>query len=187
MDNNKDSFFSMDRLVEFGMGMAMSQQIVQGMNNMMASMRQPPLTQNVYNSLPVQQTINPVQNQQPVYQQYNGFQRVAFQQTSQNPAAFAQVGNVAEQITPPPVPQENNGASENPDIPIFDVYYISRQKGNSEGPFSSTEIARLVVEKQVKAETLVWKAGLTEWKTAADFPDILALIALVPPELPNCD
>ena len=66
MDNNKDSFFSMDRLVEFGMGMAMSQQIVQGMNNMMASMRQPPLTQNVYNSLPVQKTINPVQNQQPV-------------------------------------------------------------------------------------------------------------------------
>lgn len=107
MDNNKDSFFSMDRLVEFGMGMAMSQQIVQGMNNMMASMRQPPLTQNVYNSLPVQQTINPVQNQQPVYQQYNGFQRVAFQQTSQNPAAFAQVGNVAEQITPPPSLSKN--------------------------------------------------------------------------------
>ena len=42
MQVTKENFFSMDRLVEFGMGMAMSQQIVQNMNNMMASMRQMP-------------------------------------------------------------------------------------------------------------------------------------------------
>ena len=47
MQNTKDSFFSMDRLVEFGMGMAMSQQITQTMNAMMASMRPPPQVQQL--------------------------------------------------------------------------------------------------------------------------------------------
>ena len=185
MNTTKDSFFSMDRLVEFGMGMAMSQQIVQGMNNMMASMKQPPLAQNVYNSLPVQQPVNSVQNQQPVYQQYNGYQKVAVQQISQNPGAFAQAGSGDSLTVPPPVPRDNRKTLESASLPLFEAFYISRQKGITEGPFSGTEIARLVAEKKVKAETLVWKAGLKEWKTAADFPDIVALIALVPPELPD--
>ena len=55
MQNTKDSFFSMDRLVEFGMGMAMSQQITQTTNAMMASMRQPPQVQVAAQPLYVQQ------------------------------------------------------------------------------------------------------------------------------------
>ena len=39
MDNN--SFFSIDRLVEFGMGMAVAQQMVKTMNESMTSMHVP--------------------------------------------------------------------------------------------------------------------------------------------------
>lgn len=173
----------MDRLVEFGMGMAMSQQIVQGMNNMMASMRQPPLTQNVYNALPVQQPINHAQMNQPVFQQYNGVKQVVPQQVSQNPAAFANSDSMSANNVPPPVPQKNDTATNNADLPLAEVFYISREQGKSEGPFSGTEIARLVAEKQVLANTPVWKPGYNEWKTAADFQELLALIALVPPKL----
>lgn len=38
---NDDNFFSINRLVEFGMGMAVSQQMVQTMNNAMTNMHIP--------------------------------------------------------------------------------------------------------------------------------------------------
>ena len=49
MDN--DSFFSMDRLIEFGMGLAVSQQMVQMMNQTIQNMHVPG-------------AMNPMQNQQ---------------------------------------------------------------------------------------------------------------------------
>lgn len=38
---NEDSFFSIDRLVEFGMGMAVAQQMINTMNSAMANMQIP--------------------------------------------------------------------------------------------------------------------------------------------------
>lgn len=178
MNNNKDSFFSMDRLVEFGMGMAMSQQIVQNMNNMMAGMKQPPLAQSVY---------------QPLGGQTLGVQaqktwNVAPQQVSQSSAAAMQTepGSPAgtSAVVPPPLPQGNQTPAQVVQ-PIPEVFYISVENGKAEGPYSGTEIARLVTEKKVTAQTPVWKTGMAEWKTAADFPDLVAIIALVPPEMQN--
>ncbi|MEE3411258.1 MAG: DUF4339 domain-containing protein [Treponema sp.] len=161
MQNNKDSFFSMDRLVEFGMGMALSQQIVQNMNNMMASMRQPPLAQGLCQPFGMQAAPGAGANGQPMFQTYAG--------QGTPPAQSASAA------------QANAGAQ--PLLP--EVFYISRESGKSEGPYSGTEIARLVVEKKVTAQTWVWKTGMAEWKAAADFPDLLAIIALVPPETPS--
>lgn len=189
MNNTKDSFFSMDRLVEFGMGMAMSQQIVQNMNNMMASMRQPPLAQEVYQPLGFQTPINPAIQSQPVTQQsVQKVWSVAPQQASQSPASLTQAG----MPEPPPVPQpsspEQNDIKlvQSVQMPIPEVFYISQGNGGkTDGPYSGTEIARLVAEKKVVAQTPVWKTGLSEWKTAAEFPDLVAIIALVPPEFPK--
>jgi hypothetical protein len=169
MQNTKDSFFSMDRLIEFGMGMAMSQQIAQSMNNMMCQMRQPTLTQNIYQ--PLQE-----QNRTPVYQQY-----ATQQQVSQNPTAFSQAGKTARPVSPPPIPQ--NAVQSILSIP--EVFFISTENKKTKGPFCITEIARLVGEKKITAETLIWKNGTTEWKKAQDFTELLALIALIPPELTN--
>lgn len=44
---NNDSFFSMDKLVEFGLGMAMAQQMVQMMNQAMNQMQVPGSVQTI--------------------------------------------------------------------------------------------------------------------------------------------
>ena len=162
MQVTKENFFSMDRLVEFGMGMAMSQQIVQNMNNMMASMRQMPQMQVYAQPLYAQPVMQQGMPMQPVYRQYAGQPEAA----AQPQAVPQQVQGKQEALPPPP--------------PLPEVYYIV-QDGKQAGPYSGTEIARLVAEKQVSAQTPVWKPGLTEWKAAADFSELVALIALVPP------
>lgn len=62
MDEN--SFFSIDRLVEFGMGMAMAQQMVQMMNQSMKQMYVPGSIQSM--PVPPVPTIYVVQNGQAV-------------------------------------------------------------------------------------------------------------------------
>ncbi len=164
MQVTKENFFSMDRLVEFGMGMAMSQQIVQNMNNMMASMRQMPQMQVYAQPLYAQPVMQQGMPMQPVYRQYAGQPEPA----PQPQAVPQQVQGKQEALPPPP--------------PLPDVYYIV-QDGRQAGPYSGTESARLVAEKRVSAQTPVWKPGLAEWKTAADFAELVALIALVPPSV----
>ena len=160
---DKDSFFSMDRLVEFGMGMAMSQQIAQSMNNMMAQISTPPQV----HFQPTHLAMQPVQVAPAI---------PTLAQTAQRaPSVAGGAASASAQGTQTPTKA----------ISIPEVYYVSLQKGKSEGPYSGTEIARLVMEKKVVATTPVWMTGMAEWKTAADFPDLVALIALVPPEMPS--
>jgi len=112
------SFYSIDRLVEFGMGMAVAQQMVQSMNYTMQNMHIPG------------------------------------------------AGN------PMPQPQKQ------------DRVYYAVLDGKQAGPFSETELVRLINEKKVSKETYVWHIGLREWKTAENVPEILRLVALAPPPLP---
>lgn len=179
MENSKESFFSMDRLIEFGMGMAMSRQIANTMNEMMASMRNPPQMQTTVPPLFVQQ---PIQQGVPMQASYRPFAGgIAPQQISQTPQAVSQVvqgqaGVSAQPVDTQPLPP-----------PLPEVYYISRGNGIQEGPYSDTEITRLVSEKEINAATPIWKAGSPQWQTAKDFPNLLALIALTPPKLLNND
>lgn len=163
MDNQNGNFFSMDRLVEFGMGMAMSQQIARSMNEMMAQMRTPPqvqvAAQPLYAMPPIRQGV-PVA---PVLRQG------AAQAPSSSPAAAA---NAGAQSAPPPPPL--------PMIP--EAYYVAID-GRQDGPYGGTEIARLVLEKKVTARTMAWKAGTEGWKPTGEFPELLCLISLAPPEL----
>ena len=182
MQNTKDSFFSMDRLVEFGMGMAMSQQIAQTMNAMMASMRQPTQVQVAAQPLYMQQPVQQGAPAQPAYRQYaNALQpwQSAPQHVSQNPTAASQVAQQNSVKAPPPLPPP----AVPPQFPI--VFYIADGQGMVECPYSESELARLIIVKKLTAKTPVWKAGTDAWKTAADFSEIVALAALVPPALPS--
>ena len=155
----------MDRLVEFGMGMAMSQQIARSMNEMMAQMRTPPqmqvAAQPLY-AMPLMQQGVPAA---PTLRQG------AVQTPSSSPAAAA---NAGAQPAPPPLPA------------IPEVYYVAID-GKQDGPYGGTEIARLVLEKKVTAKTMVWKAGTESWKPTEEFSELLCLISLVPPELKQED
>jgi hypothetical protein len=113
---DEKSFYSIDRLIEFGLGMGIAQQMVQTMNQTMANM-----------SIP----------------------------GAGNPM-------------PPPVQAGR-------------VYYAVLD-GKQAGPFSETEVARLIGDKKLSKETYVWYPGLREWKTAENVPEILRLVALSPPE-----
>ena len=114
---DENSFYSIDRLIEFGMGMAVAQQMVKSMNEAITNMRIPG------------------------------------------------AGN------PMPPPVQNTR-----------VYYIVLE-GKQAGPFSETEVVRLINDKNISKETYVWHPGLPAWKTAENIPEILRLVALSPPAL----
>jgi hypothetical protein len=52
---------------------------------------------------------------------------------------------------------------------------------NQAGPFSEHELSRLITEKKIVKETYIWKPGLPSWEIAEKLPEILKLVALVPP------
>jgi hypothetical protein len=110
---DEKSFYSIDRLVEFGMSMAVAQQMTQSMNQTMAAMRIP---------------------------------------------------GAGNPMPPPPQP----------------VYYAVLD-GKQAGPFSETELVRLINDRKLSKETYVWRPGLQEWQTAENVPEILRLVALAPP------
>jgi hypothetical protein len=112
---DENSFYSIDRLVEFGMSMAIARQMVQSMNQTMADMRIPG------------------------------------------------AGN------PMPAPPQR-------------MYYAVLD-GKQAGPFSETEIVRLINDRKLSKETYVWHTGLREWKTAENVPEIVRLVALAPPPI----
>jgi hypothetical protein len=112
---NEQSFYSIDRLVEFGMSMAIAQQMVQSMNQTMHDMHIP-------------------------------------------------------------------GADNAKIRPVERVYYAVLD-GRQAGPFSETEIARLINDKKVSKETYVWHQGLREWKTADNVPELVRMAALTPPPI----
>ncbi len=108
----ENSFFSIDRLIEFGMGIAVAQQMVRMMNETM---------QNMY----VPGTMNPMQ----------------------------------------PSPSS--------------IYYVIMD-GQQSGPYTESEVARLIGEKKVTKDTYIWRPGMTDWQTAEKLPDVLRLVALTP-------
>ncbi len=110
---SEDSFFSIDRLVEFGMGMAMAQQMVRTMNYAINNMQVPGVDRKMQN-----------------------------------------------------VPQS--------------IYYVIIE-GQQTGPFSESEMGRLVADKKVTSSSYVWKPGMPTWQTADKVPDVLRIVALAPP------
>ena len=114
----ENNFYSIDRLVEFGMSMAIAQQMVKSMNDMMVNMHIPG-------------AMNPMRPNMP-----------------------------------PPISQ---------------IFYAMID-GKQAGPFSETEIARLIAEKKLVKETYVWMPGMKDWQLVENTPPILRLVALTPPE-----
>jgi hypothetical protein len=110
---NEDSFYSINRLVEFGLGLAVAQQMVKTMNSAMTNMYIPG-------------SMNLIQTEAP-------------------------------------------------------RFYFAIIEGNQAGPFSEQEISRLILEKKIVKETYIWKPGMVKWEIAERLPEILRLVALVPP------
>jgi hypothetical protein len=110
---NEDNFFSTNRLVEFGLGMGVAQQMVKSMNHALENTHIP-----------------------------------------------------GSQTSPIGGPMKSYHI-------IFD--------GKPAGPFSESEIARLITEGKVKKDTYVWRLGMAQWDMVENVTDVLKLVALAPP------
>ena len=114
---NDDDLYSFNRLIEFGMGIAVAQQMVNTMNHAMANIQ-------------IQDSIHP---------------------------------------------SKNNASN---------FYYVILE-GNKAGPFSEKELSLLIADKKIVNETYIWKPGLLNWEKAEKLPEILKLVALIPPSFPQ--
>lgn len=76
-------------------------------------------------------------------------------------------------------PVQPNALAE--DQPLFYVVL----DGKSVGPLATSELSRLIAERRVTKETYVWKPGMSDWQLAENVPEVLKLVALAPPPVPN--
>ena len=109
-------FYSMDKLVEFGMSMAIANQMASSMN----------------------QTLNQMQV----------------------PGAGKAMPTASDNI------------------------YFAVIDGSQTGPYSLTELSRLIAEKKIVKETYIWKPGMSQWELAEKVSEVLRLVAVTPPPIP---
>lgn len=110
-------FYSMDKLVEFGMSMAIANQMASSMN----------------------QSLNQMQ-----------------------------------------IPGAGKAVPTNTDNIYFAVI-----DGKQSGPYSLTELSRLIAEKKIVKETYIWKPGMAQWELAENVSEVLHLVAITPPPVPT--
>jgi hypothetical protein len=110
--------YSIDRLIEFGLGMGIAQQMVKSMNFAL---------QNTY------------------------------------------------------MPGVHAGAFQAP--PTFSYFCVL--EGKQAGPFSAEDLTKMLTRGTVNRQTLLWRQGLPRWDIAQNIPDVLKLVALMPPPLPS--
>lgn len=111
---NDDNFFSIERLVEFGLGVGIAQQMVGSMNQALHSTRMP-------------------------------------------------------------------GTSGGVGFPGLPASYFFILEGKQAGPFSPDQIPVLIASGQVTRSTYAWRPGLVQWEKVENLPDVLRIVALVPP------
>jgi hypothetical protein len=56
-----------------------------------------------------------------------------------------------------------------------DAVFYAILDGKQAGPFSETELARLIAEKKVAKEIYVWMPGMKNWQLAENTPAVLRL------------
>lgn len=61
-------------------------------------------------------------------------------------------------------------------------WYVAKD-GKPEGPYHESEIKRMLLEKAINKDTLVWCQGMSEWKQASEQSEIIKMITSLPPQL----
>ncbi|OWY24080.1 SPFH domain-containing protein [Sphingobacteriales bacterium UPWRP_1] len=85
--------------------------------------------------------------------------------------------------------KDNKGAQENtqnvtpPKLPETLQYFVA-QNGKQTGPFTEAELKSLVEQGALTRQTLVWKAGMSNWAPAETVSELNSLLQSVPPPLP---
>lgn len=75
------------------------------------------------------------------------------------------------------------GAGKTMSAGIDNIYYAVID-GRQSGPYSQTELSRLIAEKKIVKETYIWKPGMLQWELAENVAEVLRLVAITPPPIP---
>ena len=57
--------------------------------------------------------------------------------------------------------------------------------GQQSGPHNLDALKQLIANKQVDADTLVWKQGMANWNAASTVPEVASLFNVTPPPIPE--
>lgn len=94
----------------------------------------------------------------------------------------SQMGNMAGQIN-----TQNQQTQQMPATPppppialTFHIMYNNTQQG----PYDLNQLAQMIQNGQINADTYVWKQGMPQWAKAADCPELNNLFGAVPPPPP---
>ena len=70
-----------------------------------------------------------------------------------------------------------------PPLPQAEQWFIGAG-GQQLGPFDRAQLSQQVAGGALRADTLVWKAGMAQWTAAGQIPEVAPLLGSVPPPLP---
>lgn len=93
---------------------------------------------------------------------------------------FAMATNVAQGLGRA-MPGAMTGAMPPP--PPVDAWHVA-VNGQSQGPFTSAQIAEGIARGEVNASTLLWSAGMSNWAAAGQIPQFAPRLASPPPPPP---
>lgn len=71
----------------------------------------------------------------------------------------------------------------NATLPNAEPLYYVANVGIVDGPFSTTELARMLRSGDVVKETYIWRPGMAKWDLVQNMPDVLRLVAIAPPAI----
>jgi uncharacterized membrane protein YhaH (DUF805 family) len=67
---------------------------------------------------------------------------------------------------------------------MADFYYLDGAR-NQQGPVPGEEVARLIRGGTIRRDTMVWSAGMPEWRPAGQVDELASLFAQTPPPRPS--
>lgn len=103
---------------------------------------------------------------------------------------LAMAGQLAGQMVNPQAgeqqqtPAAQQGAPQAPPpLPQQAVYHVAIE-GVQQGPFSLPQMQQMIQQGQIKADSLVWSAGMAGWEAANSVADLVSFFNATPPPLP---
>ena len=98
-------------------------------------------------------------------------------------AGFVMAGQMAQSLGQAVQPAAVQPGAMPPPLP-GNVAFYAAINGQQSGPFDLAALAQQVAGGQITAQTLVWKAGMTQWTPAQTIGELSALFVPKPPPLP---
>ena len=154
--------------LDFGVGLAMSQQLVGQMQQPSPQTAPPP---------------PPPQTQWYIYHNGQQLGPLALNQlTQQGLTAQTQVwkAGMAGWQSAAEIPELVSVLTSAPPPPTQPQWYIARN-GQQLGPFALNQLT----QQGLTAQTQIWKAGMAGWQQASELPELASLLALAPPPPPT--